>query len=168
MCRDYGDRDQQDALDARAIDNIRRYGWGVTMIPEDAQGPGWAYTIGLWHSHGTAELAMFGLDVNAMKACLNNLAARAGTLGADQVHHEVIERHPVHLKPIDQRWYRAFFGRAMGFYRRPPVPFLQVVWPDRDGHFVGEPDADPALEHRQPQLWRLPEEHPQGVWTQDL
>jgi hypothetical protein len=171
ICHDYGDRDQYDQLDIDAINNVHQYGWSVTMIPEDDQGPGWAYTIGLWHSHRLAELAMFGLDIHLMKTCLNNLATQAvngHATTADQVRHDIIEHHPVHLKTVDQRWYKAFFGRAIGFYRRPPAPFLQVVWPDRDGRFPWDTDSSPVLQHRQPQLWRHPDNHPPGVWTQDL
>ena len=36
------------------------------MVSEDDIGPGFAYTIGLAHSFGAPELAMFGLDVHVM------------------------------------------------------------------------------------------------------
>jgi hypothetical protein len=171
LCHDYGNRDQRDPVEADTIGNVQQYGWSVIMVPEDNQGPGWAYTIGLWHTHNSAELAMFGLDVTLMKTCLNHLGnqiAAGQPAAADQENHDVIERYPVHLKQIDHRWYKAFFGRAIGFYRRQPIPFLQVVWPDRHGRFPWDADNDPHLQQRQPQLWRRPDEHPQGVWTQDL
>lgn len=111
------------------------------MIPADDLGPGWAYTIGLWHQHRIPELAMFGLDISRMQTLLNDLARRAAegqALEADQERHD-IANVPVVLKSVDYRWYKAFFGTAIGFYRKPPFPFLQVVWPNRDEAFPWQP-----------------------------
>ncbi|MFE7599496.1 DUF4262 domain-containing protein [Streptomyces sp. NPDC057494] len=33
-------------------------------------------------------------------------------------------------------------GRSIGFYRRPPLPVLQVAWPDADGRFPWDPCPD--------------------------
>jgi hypothetical protein len=171
LCRDYGDRDQRDQFDTDNINNVEQYGWGVIMIPEDELGPGWAYTVGLWHSYHIPELAMFGLDLNLMKASLNHLGQQANqgqAIAPDQIHHDVIANHPVHLKRVDYRWYSAFFGRAIVFYRRPPFPFLQVVWPDKHSQFPWENGIDERVRQRQPQLWKSPDSHPAGVWTKDL
>ncbi|MFF4755270.1 DUF4262 domain-containing protein [Streptomyces sp. NPDC002514] len=159
-------------LDSRAqatLGVIHQHGWQVVMIPADDPGPGWAYTIGLWHQHRIPELAMFGLDVYLMQTVLNNLGQRAlegQTLQAGQKRHEVASV-PVVLKPVDYRWYKAFFGAAIGYYRKPPFPFLQVVWPDRDGAYPWQPGGKDLL-NRQPLLSLRPDEHPSGVWTQDL
>ncbi|MET8991534.1 DUF4262 domain-containing protein [Nonomuraea wenchangensis] len=59
-------------------------------------------------------------------------------------------------------------GGRIGFYRRPPFPFLQVVWPNRDGTFPWRSDGDDRCRGHQPHLWLRPDEHPPGVWTQDL
>jgi hypothetical protein len=84
----------------QTVAQVREYGWQVMMIPADDNGPGWAFTIGLWHTHGLPELAMFGLDVYDMKACLNGLGKQAledRSVEADQIRYGVIEKHPVTL-----------------------------------------------------------------------
>jgi hypothetical protein len=169
LCHEYGD--ELGPVTEETIAQVREHGWQVMMIPADDNGPGWAFTIGLWHTHGIPELAMFGLDIYDMKACLNGLGGRAvggQRVEADQIRHDVIEEHPVTLKSVDMRWYRAFFGSAIMFYRRPPFPVLEVVWPDRDGFFPWQEESDESYRTRQPQLWLTPAAHPQGVWTQDL
>src|SRR6478752_276039 len=93
LCHDYGDRDEADQAELTIIDNVRQHGWHVVMVPEDEIGPGFAYTIGLSHTHGVPELAMFGIDVHAMHSILNTLGemAAAGTVPADgQKHPDVI------------------------------------------------------------------------------
>ena len=114
---------------------------------------------------------MFGLDVELMRVCLNDLAAKAPAgqpLATDVPRDDVIKNYPVYLKEVRRPWYRAFFGQAIGFYREPPFPFQQVVWPDREGHFHWDDDRAEQLERAQPQLWLEPAEHPAGVWTKDL
>ncbi|ALV38270.1 DUF4262 domain-containing protein [Streptomyces sp. CdTB01] len=166
VCQDVGD------LDARtrsSVATIGEHGWQVIMIPADDQGPGWAYTVGLWHSHRIPELAMFGLDIHLMHSLLNDLARRAvagPALAAGQKIDD-LATVPFVLEAVDYRWYKAFFGTAIGYYRKPPLPFLQVLWPNREGVFPGQIGGEGLLAS-QPRLSLHPDDHPVGVWTQDL
>ncbi|WP_205650473.1 DUF4262 domain-containing protein [Actinoplanes solisilvae] len=162
LCHDYGDRDDYDAADRGVIENVEKFGWSVTGVPSDDDGPGWAYTIGRWHSQGRPELAMFGLDLGVMQSCLNTLGSRDGLADGDSLD-DVIKGYPLRLRAVEPDWFRAFFGHGMWFYRHPPIPFLEVVWPDRDGAF---PEDTGSL--AQPHLWLKPIDHPKGVWTQDV
>ncbi|MFJ1974090.1 DUF4262 domain-containing protein [Streptomyces sp. NPDC087903] len=166
VCRDLSELDTRTRA---SVETVARHGWQVVMIPADDLGPGWAYTIGLWHSHRIPELAMFGLDVHLMQTLLNDLARQAvdgPPLEAGQEPRDVAGV-PVTLTSVDYRWYKAFFGTAIGFYRKPPFPFLQILWSNREGAFPGQEGGEDLLE-RQPQLALRPDEHPPGVWTQDL
>lgn len=49
------------------------------MIPEDDLGPGFAYTVGLWHTYRSPELTMFGLDIHLMHELLNRLGDGVAT-----------------------------------------------------------------------------------------
>jgi hypothetical protein len=171
ICRDYGDRDQLDAIDRNTIGHVEEHGWSVVQIPEDDLGPGWAFTVGLWHSHRLPELAIFGLEIDTMKACLNVLGRQTADgwppeLGYERSH--VIDGDPVLFQTIEPRWYKTFFGTAMAFYRRPPIPFIQVLWADSHQRFPTDPECEPTVRDRQPSLWLPPDQHPQGVWIQDL
>ncbi|MFG3589474.1 DUF4262 domain-containing protein [Streptomyces sp. NPDC047990] len=166
VCQDINDLDFRTQS---TVDTIRLHGWQVMMIPADDLGPGWAYTIGLWHQHRIPELAMFGLDTSRMQTLLNDLARRAVEGQPLEVDQEVLDiaNVPFTLQSVDYRWYETFFGAAIGYYRKPPFPFLQALWPNRDGAFPWQPGGADLLEH-QPRLWLHPDEHPTGVWTQDL
>ncbi|MEU0474341.1 DUF4262 domain-containing protein [Streptomyces olivaceus] len=171
LCHDYGDRGEADHADLTVIENVQRHGWHVVMVPEDEVGPGFAYTIGLSHTHGAPELAMFGLDVDLMHRMLNRLGEKsaAGALLADgQKHPDVVDGDKVALRRVDLRWYRTFFGRAVWFYRRPPFPVLQVAWPDVAGRTHWDEQAEERHRESQPRLWLSPGEHPAGIWTTEL
>ncbi|MGK5548153.1 DUF4262 domain-containing protein [Streptomyces sp. URMC 127] len=168
ICHDYGDRDEVDRVDLRTIQQVQEHGWSVVMVPADDEGPGFAYTVGLWHTHGVAELAMFGLDIRTMHALLNALAreAVAGVvLESGEEYHDIIKGLPVVPLTADLRWYRAFFGRAISFYRRPPFPVMQMVWPDAKGRFLWDQGIDEGYEKSQPRLWLKPADHPAGLWA---
>ena len=74
--------------------------------------------------------------------------------------HDRALAYPRGARATDLCWYREFFGRAISFYRRPPFPVLQVVWPDAEGRYVWEPGADERYRQSQPQSWLKPTEHP--------
>ncbi|MFE2070646.1 DUF4262 domain-containing protein [Streptomyces sp. NPDC059467] len=117
------------------------------MVPEDEICPGFAYTIGLSHTHGAPELAMFGLDIHDTHRMLNRLGAKSAAgaaLAGGQSRADIVDGQQVALRQVDLRWYRTFFGRAIGFYRRPPFPVLQAVWPDADDRFHWEPPTAPT------------------------
>ncbi|WP_458248847.1 DUF4262 domain-containing protein [Streptomyces sp. MAI_2237] len=166
ICQDVSELDARTRL---SVAKVGEYGWQVVMVPADDQGPGWAYTIGLWHSHRMPELAMFGLDIHLMHTLLNDLARRAvvgpGLAAGQEI--DDLTTVPLVLKAVDYRWYRAFFGTAIGYYRRPPFPFLQVAWPNREGLFPWQPGGEGLLA-LQPRLSLHPGDHPIGIWTQEL
>ncbi|MDI6516179.1 DUF4262 domain-containing protein [Streptomyces coelicoflavus] len=171
LCHDYGDRGEADRADLTIIEHVQRHGWHVVMVPEDEIGPGFAYTIGLSHTHGVPELAMFGLGIHPMHLILNRLGEKcaAGAVLADgQQHPDVVDGYQVALRQVDLRWYRTFFGQAIGFYRRPPFPVLQVAWPDVAGRSHWDEQAEERHRESQPQLWLPPGEHPAGIWTTEL
>ncbi|GGY70789.1 DUF4262 domain-containing protein [Streptomyces xanthochromogenes] len=132
------------------VDVIQRQGWQVTMVPADAHGPGWAYTVGLWHGRRMPEVAMFGLDVRLMQTILNDLAQHSvegQPLEAGQERDDVAGV-PVVLRAVDYRWYKAFFGTAISYYRKPPFPVLQVVWPNHEGVFPWQAGGEGLLSHQ--------------------
>src|SRR4051794_27740479 len=93
-----------DETDRSAMRTVQERGWAVIMIPEDADGPGWAFTVGLWHTFRSPEVAMFGLRVDVMNNCLKTLAneiAAGRHLVADQERDDVIRNYSVAIKKVD-------------------------------------------------------------------
>ncbi|MEU6037452.1 DUF4262 domain-containing protein [Actinomadura sp. NPDC047616] len=171
ICHDYGDRDRLDNFELRTIVHITEYGWSVVLVGADEQGPGWAYTIGLWHSHRSPELGMFGGDVYEMEEALNALGRQvaAGRPVADgERRDDVLRGLPAAFRAVDPGWYQAMFGGAVAFYRRPPLPILQAAWPNPDGLFPWQPGTDLPFRRSQPWLWLTPRQHPPGAWTRHL
>ncbi|MFC0039861.1 DUF4262 domain-containing protein [Actinomadura rayongensis] len=164
LCHDYGDRHRMDTFLLRTIVHISEYGWSVVLVQPGRDRPGWAYTIGLWHSHRTPELAMFGADVYETEEILNTLgrasAAGAGPLDGER-RPDTVRGHDAVFRSVDARWYHPLFPGAVSFHRRPPLPFLQLVWPDESNAFPWDPDAE---RDTQPWTWLPPAHHPPSPW----
>jgi hypothetical protein len=150
------------------VADVERHGWGVFGIKAVGGLPGWAFTAGLWHTFGSPEVAMFGLRVADMQVWLNDVGEqiRSGqTFDPDERRMGILPGFPVTFRPVHEGWYRDLLGYAMWFAQRPPLPVVQVVWPDTEGRFPWDPGCGTRCLFDQPQLWLAKEEHPIGRWT---
>jgi hypothetical protein len=146
--------------------SVARRGWSVVSVPEDGPRPAYAFTVGLWHSFGSAEASVFGRDDREMVRWLDTVG---GQVEAGRVLHPRSGGHPrppgdrqgddvlgsvdVFPRPALASWHRHLFGAALAFYRGQPVPMLQLVWPDDHGVLPWEPGCADACLGAQPWLW---------------
>jgi hypothetical protein len=147
---------RRDDLEETIRETVARVGWFVIGVGSDDDGPGFAYTIGLHRSYGHPELIIVGLRVDVMHALLNVCGERikAGeTLPLDAPFSDVLDDYDVLLRPVrEPQSYREHVGYALWFNGGPAFPLLQLVWPDKDGRFPGDPDAWSGLATQQPLL----------------
>jgi hypothetical protein len=150
-----------------AAAHVRKTGWTSIGIMPGTRTPGWAFSVGLWHSYRAPEVSIFGLLLPDMQQRVN----RAGRLirdnkpfGVDIEVDGILDAQPVVAKPVHPAWYPALFGFAVGFYRGAVPPFVQLVWPDSHGVFPWQPGCGLRCRTVQPQLWLPPEVHPSGPW----
>jgi hypothetical protein len=136
--------------------HVQSHGWSVVALPEEGEFPGWAYSVGMWHTMRSPEVCVFGLRVPDMHHWLNQvgdrvragLALRPGTMIDD-----VLDGYPLVVRPVHPSWYVDIFAYGLDFYREPPLPMVQLEWPEL------------RSEGRQPSLWLPKDDHPPGVWT---
>jgi hypothetical protein len=153
-----------DAGGSSAVDAVRRHGWSALWVVGSLD---FAYTVGVWHTFGQPEVVMFGLGGEDMQTWLNTLVERGRDKGWPAVGDTfdgVIEGFDTQLRDVHPSWYRALFGTALGFYRGVAVPFRQLVWPDRHGHWPWDDEATPSSRARQASAWLPVAEHPEGAW----
>ncbi len=144
-----------DDFDHKLLANIARVGWGVIGIPEDDEGPGFAFSVGLYRTHGHPEVILIGLPWDVSYALINDLGASVKDgkrYEADRTYDDLTEGSSTVFITVDREKYREYFGAAMWFYRGKHFPALQWVWPDRAGAFPWSPGQDPSDWQRQPLL----------------
>lgn len=116
--------EELDEHDRKLLADVERHGWHVVLIPSQDNIPGWAFTVGLTHSFGTPEQAMFGLSTDVMHTCLNILgevARENGRMEPGERNPDVLTGYDVELRAVDPAWHAALFGYAQWFYR-PQTP----------------------------------------------
>jgi hypothetical protein len=140
--------------DERVLKDIETCGWHVVLAPEDGEGPGFAYTVGLFETFQHPEVIIFGLPLKIMHRTLNCVGelVRGGlTLTPGGASSEVIENYEVRFETVAKRHFR-LFGYAMWFYEVDDFPTLQSLWPGASGDFPGDSDAPEWLTRAQPLL----------------
>jgi hypothetical protein len=66
---------------------------------------------------------------------------------------EVLDDYKVLLREVRARnSYDAHVGYAIWFNGGREFPLLQLVWPDKEGRFPGDPGTSPGLAKQQPLL----------------
>jgi Domain of unknown function (DUF4262) len=154
--------------DRRLVEEVRTIGWSLVKVVEPTDGwPWWVFTVGLWHSFGTPELVMGGLRAEDMPVWLTAVAQRirdgAPPLQPDEAVTDVLDGFALRVREVHEGWYRPLLGYSRWFAHPPPLPFQQLVWPDRHGRYPWD-GCEGGCATDQPRLWIAPEDHPDGRW----
>jgi hypothetical protein len=129
----------------------------------------WCYSIGLWHTLRSPEVSVFGLGMDVAPNLLNAVGdgVRDGGPLRPGRRSDVLRSYDIELRPVHPSWDLTFFGAAVDFYRIPPLPILQLCWPDRAGRFAWESDFTRDFQSLQPMLWLPRDDHPPGPWVDE-
>ncbi len=141
--------------DAQVHADIATYGWHVVKVLEDDEGPGFAFTIGLYQRFEHPELIVFGLPPDTMHLMLNGAgeAVRAGqTYTAGRSYGDILEGYNCTFRPVPRRHYEAYLGYARWYYDGDGFPALQLIWPDREHRYPWTAPADAWIRTGQPVL----------------
>ena len=135
--------------------SLREVGWHILLIPEDEEGPTFAYTIGLYHSYQHPEVLVQGLPQECVHGMLNVIGenVKSGqSYEAGNKYAGILEGCDCVFVTIHPSHYNEYLGSAIRFYKHALFPVLQCVWPDREGRFPWEAGFPPGLASLQPVL----------------
>lgn len=147
------------ARDRKVISDVGDHGWHVALIPEDDEGPGFAFRVGLHENFEHPEVIIFGLAIESMHAIINLIGeeVRKGRrFAAGEAASGIIEAFDVRFREVAPEHYAEFLGTASWYYKGKDYPALQCIWPDRQGRFPWDDDFPHSLRARQPILDRSP------------
>lgn len=138
------------------LSNVEEFGWHVTLVPEDEEGPAFAYSVGLFHGFEHPEIVMFGLPLEDLHQIINVIGEEVeqGRRFSDgDVAAGILDQADVLFRKVAPEYYAEHFGRAQLFYQGDDFPVLQCLWPDHEGRFPTDPEYAPELRSRQPMLF---------------
>ena len=143
----------EDDHDRAMLGHIREQGWGAMHIPADEEGPGFGFTVGLYHTWKHPEILVMGLPLETAHELLTVAAdrvRRGHRYQEGQNSDDFLVGYPCRLHLIPSGCYQAYLGYALWLYSGPDFPALQLLWPDREGRFPE--DSGYALSDRQQML----------------
>lgn len=142
----------------RILEDVAQFGVHVLHVPGDGEGPGFSFSIGLWHSFGQSEVIVFGLPPEVAHELINAVADEAedGHQFADGTRHDgLLEHYPVSFCAVPKSCYRDYLGTAIWAYEGDDFPAVQLVWPDKQGRWPWQEGVREGFRSGQPVLGRL-------------
>ena len=132
--------------------DVKEFGWHVILVPEDDQGPSFAYSVGLHKTFNHPEILVLGLEIKVMHQMINGIGDRVkeGTrFLSGQRYQDILSGYDCLFAEVEEKYYRDYFGQAAAFYRGHSFQVLQCLWPDKHGLFPADADFPESLRPRQ-------------------
>lgn len=147
-------REPDDDGDKKLLSNIQEYGWHVVGIPDDDEGPGFCFTVGIYLRTLQPEILMMGVPIELCHRVLNAIAEylmAGGTITPGMRYPDFAGGRELMFSSIHQTQFHEYLGCANWFYLSAGASFpaLQCIWPDPQGKFPDEEGFDPRFEGRQ-------------------
>lgn len=136
--------------------NVEQYGWHAQAVYPLASNPShepFVYSIGVQRTHGHPEFLVVGMNPEngglIIQTLVERIAAGERFHAGDRLDQVIQPGYQVALQDVPPHHYRALFGAALDFYDSAEFEVLQVVIPDKQKRYPGEPGCDPAYIERQ-------------------
>lgn len=155
-------REAKDENEQKAIDDIREHGIHVVAVAEDDEGPGFAYSIGLFENYAHPEVIIIGLRTDLAHLLLNNMAfdiKEGKSFTAGEFHEGVLDDFICYFGEVPQELHREYVGWARWFYEGNNFRLLQCVYPTVQGVFPWEKNFPDDLRWNCPLITEPPKEH---------
>jgi len=139
----FGFREAEDDSDRKLLSDVETHGWHVVAIAADDEGPGFAFTVGLFLRTLQPEILIMGPPPEASCRVLNAIGdyvMSGGEIAEGKRYPGFVDRSQVEFRSIAKRHFKDYLGYANWFYRNWAVgyPAMQCIYPDMEGHFPGE------------------------------
>jgi hypothetical protein len=136
-----------DDHDRKLLSDVENYGWHVLNIFSDESGPGYSFSVGLYHKFGHPEILVMGLSQPVAHQLINLAAghiARGKEFQAREREEDLAQGFACSFVPILAEHYQEYLGYGIWFYRslKQPFPAFQLVWPDKQGRLPWESNYD--------------------------
>lgn len=137
------------------VGNIRAHGWFATHVMPDSEGPGFAYTTGLWLKFRSPEVILFSMRRETAHDTFWTIyreleAGRRPAIG--EPTGAIFEKVAAVFLPVSLQQYPNYLGWSRWFYGNDEFECVQLVWPDRDGCFPWDTEASNDARAAQPDL----------------
>lgn len=129
-------------------------GWSAIGVMPDGDGSyPFTYTVGLTETRDHAELIVWGLNpglAHGVLGCAIELIDAGAALADGDRYEGVLAGYDVLVRDVADPESRPL-NLARGYNGGRPVKAVQILWPDSQGRFPGEPGCEESCEASQAQ-----------------
>jgi hypothetical protein len=139
----------------KLADDITVCGWHVIKVLGDEQGPGFGYSVGLFHSYQHAEIIIVGLKLDLIHSIINSIAEeiKNGVVyHAGQYYSGLIGGYDCYFLEVDKDYYEAYVGQALQYYSGTLFPLLQCIYPTKSNVYPWQSEWPEQIKGLQPVL----------------
>jgi hypothetical protein len=141
-------------VQAKIQADISSVGWSwIAVFDPENEHPPFAYSIGFGASFGKPEVVVVGMPQGPAVGVLETVyevLQQGRTFSDGDTSDEILEDGLlVRFRALSEQESAEALVQAATFSGVDQVPALQLIWPNREGKFPGDPDAPPGLEARQ-------------------
>lgn len=144
-----------DEGDKKLLNDIEVYGWHVIKVLEDEEGPGFGYSVGLYHTFNHPEILIIGLKLNLTHSIINDIGERirrGERFIKGNYYSNLIDGFDCFFLEVDSKYYREYVGYDLWFYENSDFPLLQCVYPTIKGVYPWEKEWLEEIKDLQPLL----------------
>lgn len=148
-----------DEIEERALEEIKKHGWHLIIVPDDEEGPGFVYSVGMVQTLKHPEIIMFGLESELMVDIINGMGEeirKGRRFDKAGLAKDLLKGYPCKMVPVAEQWHAEYMRYAMWHRRQVgkagTLAAVQCVWPDKKGRFPDDPSCSPEVVESQPIL----------------
>jgi hypothetical protein len=139
----------------KVLSDIEQHGCHIIHVMEDEIGPGFSYSIGLFHTFKHPEIIFIGLNPELAQVLINNICSdikKGKSFYGGQSYAEILDNFECRMIEAKKEFYDEHFGQAQDFYKSNDFPVLQCVYPTTSGVFPWDENAPEGFAEHQPIL----------------
>lgn len=125
-------------------ENIDKNGFHTTYVMENIGFTPFGYSTGIYENFKIPELFISGLPNGLTTELIKNYTKKYkfGIIPINQKIDNLIDRFPVYFIEVKNESLTEYVLSSIKYYDNKEYKYLQLIFPDLNGHFPNEPDYD--------------------------
>ncbi|WP_178989679.1 DUF4262 domain-containing protein [Winogradskyella schleiferi] len=137
-------KEQKQKYFEKVYRNIEQYGFHMTCVMEETEFTPFGYSTGIFHSFEIPELFISGLPSGLTSELIENYVEKYKfkTVPINRKINDLIDRFPVYFIEVKNELLTEYTLSSFKFYENSEFKYLQLIFPDLNGHFPNESEYD--------------------------
>ncbi|MBK8110785.1 MAG: DUF4262 domain-containing protein [Saprospiraceae bacterium] len=141
--------------DKKLVSDIAQFGSHVLKVMEDDNGPGFAYSVGLFKTFNHPEIIIIGLKPDLAHILINNIGEdikKGKQYQSALLYTDILDDFKCLMLDVPRESYKKYVGYGLWYYEGDKFPLLQCIYPTVKGIYPWEKEWPEDIIDLQPIL----------------